>query len=209
MWEDGQVTDVFGELIDSGHLTMLGLARRFGLPLIDLLAAEPAGATETYYFAGRYYSKAEADRDFAALYPILQSDLHAAGYPTTYNRSKPGGRALDAMSLHDWIESRVPGGHASPFGMLLDVAYNIEYGAETVDQSALNLIYLLGYSPSRTELSMFGESDERYRIAAGIETLPKAIARSLGSATPIHTGWKLERIAQRAGGGYDFDAREE
>ena len=142
MWEDGQVTDVFGELIDSDHATMLALAQRFGLQLTDLLASEPPGATETYYFFDRYYPKADADRDFAALYPTLQSDLHAAGYPTTWNRSKPGGRRLDAMSLSDWIEWRVPAGHSSPFGALLDVAYNIEYGAETADQSALNLVYL-------------------------------------------------------------------
>ena len=31
-------------------------------------------------------------------------------------------------------------------GQLLDVAYNIEYGAESSEQSSLNLIYLLGYS---------------------------------------------------------------
>ena len=44
------------------------------------------------------------------------------------------------MSIAQWIDSRVPGGRASTFGQLLDVAYNIEYGAETSDQSALNLL---------------------------------------------------------------------
>ena len=38
------------------------------------------------------------------------------------------------MSIYDWIESRVPGGHRSQFGQLLDVAYTIEYGADTSDQ---------------------------------------------------------------------------
>ena len=33
----------------------------------------------------------------------------------------------------------------SRFGQLLDVAYDIEFGAECTDQSALNLLYLLGY----------------------------------------------------------------
>jgi monoamine oxidase len=204
MWADDQVTDVFGELIDSHHATMLGLAQRFGLPIVDLLASEPAGATETYDFFGRYYPTVDADRDFAAIYSALQTDLHAAGYPTTYNRSKPGGRTLDSMSVYEWIEARVPGGHASPFGALLDVAYNIEYGAETFDQSALNLVYLLAFSPSKTEFATFGESDERYRIAAGVETLPRAIASHLGASTPIHIGWKLQRIARRVGGGYDL-----
>lgn len=33
------------------------------------------------------------------------------------------------MSVYDYIESRIPSGHPSPLGRLLDVAYVIEYGA--------------------------------------------------------------------------------
>jgi monoamine oxidase len=81
------------------------------------------------------------------------------------------------MSIYDWIETRIPGGHTSRFGQLLDVAYNIEYGAETTDQSALNLIYLLGYQPnsSANAFSLFGVSDERYHIRGGNQRLPQAI----------------------------------
>ena len=34
------------------------------------------------------------------------------------------------MSIRDWINAYVPGRHSSKLGQLLDVAYNIEYGAE-------------------------------------------------------------------------------
>ena len=34
------------------------------------------------------------------------------------------------MSVVDWIEESVPGGMGSRLGQLLDVTYNIEYGAE-------------------------------------------------------------------------------
>ena len=40
----------------------------------------------------------------------------------------------------------MPGGTSSRLGQLLDVVYNIEYGAESSEQTALNLLYLLGYS---------------------------------------------------------------
>jgi len=208
-WADGQVTDIFGELIDTGHYTMQGLAARFGLPLVDLLASEPTGATETYYFGSRYYPKADADRDYADLAQVIQHDLASAGYPTTWDRSKPGGRALDLMSLYEWIETRVPGGHASPLGQLLDVAYNIEFGAETREQSALNLVYLLGYSASRKDLAVFGVSDERFRIAAGVETLPRAIARHVAGSCDINIGWELTSLALRPDGTYTlgFDGR--
>src|SRR5437763_5220673 len=53
------------------------------------------------------------------------------------------GNQLDHLSLYDWIEQYVTGGHSSNMGQLLDVAYNIEYGRETKVQSSLNLVYLL------------------------------------------------------------------
>ncbi len=209
-WADGQVTDIFGEMIDSIHPTMLALAKRFNLPLIDLLAAQPRGSTDTYYFLDRHYPKAQADADFAALYPVLRDDLHAAGYPTTYNRSTPGGRALDSMSVYDWIESRVPGGHASPLGRLLDAAYNIEYGSDTTDQSALNLVYLLAYSKPN-QLQMYGDSDERYRIAGGTDLLTTAIAEYLGMDTTVKLGWELAALAKASDGTYvlSFEGKKE
>jgi len=209
-WADGQVTDIFGELIDSIHPTMIGLARRFNLPLIDLLKAQPRGSTDTYYFLGRHYPKAEADADFAALYPALRDDLRAAGYPTTYDRGTPAGRALDAISIYAWIESRVPGGHGAPLGRLLDEAYNIEYGAETTDQSALNLIYLLAYSRPNT-LQVYGDSDECYRIAGGADLLTTAMARWLGVGTAVKLGAELSALARASDGTYvlTFDRKGE
>lgn len=204
-WADGQVTDVFGELIDTNHTTIKSLAQRFGLGLTDLIAAQPAGSTDSYYFFDAHYPAADAQRDFSAIYRALQDDVRAAGYPTTWDSSRAGGRALDNMSVYDWIESRVQGGHGSPFGMLLDTAYAIEYGADTTEQSALNLVYMLGYS-GRT-FSIFGESDERYRLTGGIDLLTESIAEYLGPDT-TQLGWYLESIRLNAGGTYTltFDA---
>lgn len=204
-WADGQVTDVFGELIDTNHATIHSLADRFGLGMTDLLASQPAGSTDTYYFLGQRYSAAQAQRDFDEIYRALRSDVSGAGYPTTWDSSRAAGRALDAMSVYEWIESRVPGGHESSFGMLLDTAYAIEYGADTVDQSALNLVYMLGYSGR--SFSIFGESDERYRLTGGIDLIPQAIAEYLGP-DDTRLGWYLESIRMNAGGTYSltFDA---
>jgi len=105
------------------------------------------------------------------------------------------------MSIHDWIETRVPGGHASPLGQLLDVAYAIEYGADTRAQAALNLLYLLGYQANANSLSMFGVSDEKSHIQGGNQQLPLAIAAELGDAT-VRTGHRLAAIRQTANGRY-------
>ena len=182
-WLMGQTTEHCGELIDSGHKTILGLISRFNLPRVDLLAAEPNHSTDTDYFFGHYYTDAQAQADFNAVWNNVKNDVNAAGYPTTYKQSTPAGVTLDHLSLYDWIESRVPGGHTSPMGQLLDVAYNIEYGNVTSEQSSLNLVYLLGFQSVPGSFAIFGKSDERYHIAGGNERLPQAIAAALAPGT--------------------------
>jgi len=199
----GQVSEWCGELIDSAHKTVRNLASRFHLTVDDLLAAQPNGSDETYRFGGQYYSKAQADADFLDMADIVAADLAGAGYPTRFDSFTPVGRELDLMSIYDWIETRVPGGHASPLGQLLDVAYAIEYGADTRAQGSLNLLYLLGYQPNANSLAMFGVSDERSHIRGGNQQLPEAIAAELGAGV-VKTGHRLVRITQTANGRYQL-----
>ena len=203
-WAANQISEWGGELIDTGHLTMQALCDRFGLPLDDLIAAQPSGASDVYRVLGRYYSKAEIDTAFDGIYQTVRADLSAAKYPTTYDSFTAAGTSLDRMSIYDWIETRVPGGHRSALGQVLDVAYNIEYGAETVDQSALSLLYLLAYQPKpyRGELAMFGVSDEVYHVRGGNQQLPERIAAYLGER--VVTGTRLTRIRQTSGGRYEL-----
>src|SRR5262245_55447792 len=140
-WEQNQVSEWGGELIDTGHTTIRDLARRFDLPLDNLRAAEPAGSEDTYHFFGGYYPRACAEEDFIPVFERVVADEASAPFPTTFDQFTPEAQVLDRMSVYDWIESRVDGGHGSPFGQLLDTAYAIEYGADTKRQSALNLIY--------------------------------------------------------------------
>jgi monoamine oxidase len=198
----GQVAEWGGELIDTGHTTVRKLARRYGLPLEDLLAAEPSNATETYQFGGDYYAKADADADFLAMADIVMADLDGAGYPTRYDHFTPLGAELDHTSIYEWIESRVPGGHSSLLGKLLDLAYTIEYGAETTRQASLNLLYLLGFQPDADHLSLFGESDERFHIRGGNQRLVQAIADDLGDS--VRTGQRLTRLRKTSSGGYQL-----
>jgi monoamine oxidase len=178
-WLNGQTSEHCGELIDSGHKTILGLAQRFNIPTVDLLGAQPNHSTDTDYFFGKYYTAAQAQADFNPVWNNVKKDTNAASYPTLYNLYTDAGKVLDHMSIHDWIESRVPGGHTSSMGQLLDVAYNIEYGAVTTQQSSLNLLYLLGFSSIPGNFSVFGKSDERYHLVGGNERLPRAVAAAL------------------------------
>ncbi|MGW5852272.1 flavin monoamine oxidase family protein [Streptomyces sp. NPDC055254] len=177
-WAYGQTSEIGGELIDTSHKKILELCRRFDLPTEDFLGGGPNGAEEVLWFDGAYYPRAQADEDFKAVYQALRRDLQDAG-EVSWNSTTPAGTALDTMSLHQWIETRVPGGHTSRLGRFIDVAYTVEYGADTADQSALALVLLMGYQPNPGHFNVWGLSNERYHITGGNDQLPRAIARNL------------------------------
>ncbi|MER6098475.1 NAD(P)/FAD-dependent oxidoreductase [Streptomyces sp. NPDC001728] len=199
-WAAGQVSEWGGELIDTGHAVMQQLAQRFGLPLDDLRAAEPAGSTEVYRFGGGYYSYAAASNDFKGVRTAIQRDLASFEWPVAWNAANsPGAVALSNMSVYDWIETRVPGGHGSRFGKLLDVAYTTEFGTDTLSSSALGIIGMLGYQPAPNTFALYGESDTRYHLRGGNQRLPQAIAASLPAGT-VRQGWRLRSVTAVAGG---------
>src|SRR3954447_1331262 len=175
---DGQVAEHGGELIDQGHNAVRNLAQELGLPLDNLVAAEANGTDPSFYFDGTAYPYAQAVTDLKGIWSQLHSDASAASYPTLYNLSTERGRQLDNMSIARWIANYVPGGAASKLGQLLDVAYNIEYGAETSEQSSLNLIYLLAYQ-GPGNLRVFGKSNEKYHVRGGNDQLASGMAAQL------------------------------
>jgi monoamine oxidase len=166
MFDAGQIAEHGGELIDQGHTAIRQLAQELGLMLDNLLAAELNGTEPFYYFDGAPYSFAQATDDLKQIYQVLHRDVSEASYPTLYNLYTPRGYELDHMSVLDWIKQNVPGGIRSRLGQLLDIAYNIEYGAETSLQSSLNMLYLLGYS-GQGQLRIFGPSNEKYHVRGG------------------------------------------
>jgi monoamine oxidase len=82
-------------------------------------------------------------------------------------------------------------------GQLLDVAYNIEYGNVTTEQSSLNMVYLLGFQPIPGNFRIFGASDERYHLQGGNERLPQAIAAALAPGT-VQLNTAMTAIATNA-----------
>ena len=128
-------------------------------------------------------------------------DASAASYPTTWDSVTERGAQLDAMSIVDWINESVPGGITSRLGQLLDVAYNIEYGAESSVQSALNLVYLLAYQ-GPGNLRIFGKSNEKYHVRGGNDQIPERLADTIGPER-ISLGTNLVAIA-RNGSAFDL-----
>jgi monoamine oxidase len=195
----GQIAEHGGELIDQGHTQTRQLAQQLGLNLDNLLSAEANSTEPFYYFDGEPYSYAEATDDIKQIWQQLHKDVSAASYPTLFNLSTPRGRELDKMSIAQWIENYVPGGLESKLGQLLDVAYNIEYGAESNVQSSLNMLYLLAYV-GQGQLRIFGPSNEKYHVRGGNDQITDRLAAAIGGQ--ITTGAELVAIGRNSDGSY-------
>ena len=188
-----------GELIDQSHTEIRQLAQELGLNLVNLLASETNGTEAFHLFDGQIYSYTDATNDLKAIWQQIHSDVSAASYPTLWNSNTQRGRELDAMSITDWINAYVPGGMGSKLGQLLDVAYNIEYGAECTEQSSLNMLYLLGFS-GQGQLRIFGPSNEKYHVRGGNDQITARLAGAVSNQ--ITTGSELVAIARNSDGGY-------
>jgi monoamine oxidase len=202
---DGQIVERGGELIDQGHTHIRQLAQQLGLQLDNLLQAEGNGTEPTYYFDSAPYSVRQATLDLRDAWPKLHSDVSSASYPTLHDSFTQRGFELDHMSIVDWINESVPGGIGSKLGQLLDVAYNIEYGAESSEQSSLNLLYLLGYSgPGR--LRLFGPSNEKYHVRGGNDQIPARLESELSDQ--ITLGSQLVAVRRNSDDTYALTFRQ-
>jgi monoamine oxidase len=203
-WLDNQTSEWCGEFIDSGHTTMRRLARRFGLRLADVIAAQPAGSADTLYFFEKHYGVEQASNDFQAIATRLEFDANRL-FPTSFDPATHLPRAvqLDNMSAWQWIENYVPGGHGSPLGAYIDSAYTNEFGLDTHLQSSLNIVYEMGFQPGRSNFSIYGESDQRFHVRGGNDQIPKAIAAALPEGN-INTEWWMESIAKQSDGTYSL-----
>ena len=196
---DGQIAEHGGELIDQGHNAIRNLAQELGLRLDNLLRAEANGTELLGYFDGAPYTFPELTDDIKQVWQKIHSDVSAASFPTTFDSFTERGFELDQLSIVDWIEESVPGGMHSRLGQLLDVAYNIEYGAESAEQSSLNLLYLLGYT-GQGQFRVFGKSNEKYHVQGGNDQIPARMASTL--AGQITTEAELVSIRRTSSGAY-------
>jgi monoamine oxidase len=202
---DGQIAEHGGELIDQGHTSIRQLAQQLGLKLDNLLQSERNGTEAFAYFDRKPYSWADATDDLKGIWQQVHSDVSAASYPTLYNLSTERGRELDNMSIAEYIDTYVPGGRSSKLGQLLDVAYNIEYGAETTEQSSLNMLYLLAYS-GQGQLRIFGPSNEKYHVVGGNDQIPARMADALRGQITLSS--ELVAIARNRDGSWALSFRQ-
>jgi len=202
-WAEGMVSEWCGEFIDSDHRAMLALIKRFGLKTIDLGQHIPAHAQTILYFFNRYYRFADLAQGFQSIYPILAQQMQEAGFPTTYAHFTETGYGLDHLSVYDWIEQYVEGGHTTLIGHMLDQACTGYFGLDTRMQSSLNLLYMFGPRPDEDSEEFVddapgsGPMQGSCKIVGGNQQLPLAIARVLPQDS-IHLNHQLIAVKRNS-----------
>ena len=169
---NGQVVERGGELIDTGHKTILAYARELGLTLEEV--TKPARDT-FFHFGGQRIPEQVFVDEYRALVDAMRDDLRAVGAPTP-DAFSPAEAALDHMTLAEWLDRR---GAAPNIKALLSIAYEIEYGVSAAEQSALAFL-LFAKASRQSKLKLFGNfSDERYHVVEGNQQIPVRLAARL------------------------------
>lgn len=192
---DGQVCELGGELIDSGHARIRALAAELDLALDDLAEDPTAAYGDVWFCDGRRYGEAEILREFAPLAEAIRRDADTLPEgEITY--AEPGGaEALDRESLTHWLDRN---GASGWLRRLIEVAYTTEMGLECDQQSALNFLTFI--DPGTEQFRVFGESDERFHVRGGNDRIVHGLGAKLGDA--LTTGAILESVRQSADGRY-------
>ncbi|MBE9184336.1 FAD-dependent oxidoreductase [Microcoleus sp. LEGE 07076] len=192
--------DLGGEFIDTGHTTLISLATELGLRAIDLAQVQSGFVKDTFFFDRRRFSLEQLIADFAPLATKISADLEEVGDEFSYQDFTEAAERLDNLSIAEYLDRADT---STIVRQLLRIAYITEYGRDAEEQSALNLLFLIGAEPNTFEL--YGNSDERYQIEGGNSEIINRLAGQLSGS--IETGTVLEAITLLPDGRYRVNLR--
>ncbi len=199
IFPNGQHCELGGELIDTGHSTMLDLATELDIELLDYEDDDASLSRLTAYIGGTKLSMEEILAGFAPIAAKIDEALATLADQDdlfVYFDKPNGGNALDEMSIAGWLDGV---GATGPVRALLEVAYNIEYGLETDEQNVLNMLFLI--STETDELRLFGDSDERFHTKDGNDTFTTRLAEGLDPAQ-LELSARLLALKEQSDGTY-------
>ena len=206
----GAKAEIGGEFIDTGHKTMFGLVKALNLTLLggeEKLATdrirlfdEKAGRIgETVFIGDRIRSMREVEREIRKIAKKIKID-YPAGSEVSYKNTKL--RALDEMPMSDYLASlkTVKDPVSDWLIEFLEVAYVSEFGLDAKEQSSLNLLSLIRDGIEPGKFSVYGDSDEAFRVRGGNDQVVNRLQARLGPT--VRTGWELLAIRKDSAGTY-------
>jgi monoamine oxidase len=147
LFSNGHLCELGGEFVDTNHATLWALAEELGIVLDDREAGA-AGTLkpEVFWVAGVEVPEATLLTQLEATVDGIAADYDAA------ESDDAAFAALDAEPLDVWLERRIPSATYPELHAVLRVAYVGEFGLEADEQSALNLVYLVGLDTEERHL---------------------------------------------------------
>ena len=200
--DEGMFCELGGELIDSTHADLLAVARELAVPTDDFRPDDRGLKRHQFYFGKQRYYDEELTRAAAPLARHLLADMKQVFDDVktgivTYDRHRAGAKMFDRMSLAEYLHGKKD---VDRWVLdALDVAYLGEFGLETSEQSAINLMSLINPDPDEG-FGVFGDSDEAMRIRGGNGRLIDALAIAVRAKNTVELDHQLVKI-ERAGGG--------
>ena len=192
----GEVLEWGGELIDSGHLRIQALSKELGLTLTDLAEFERENKLEPerWFWKGQRYTEAQMLEVFTPVIAALRQAVGGLGEDYSYSSFTPAAKILDELSISEWLE-RIDA--PQPIRAMLELSYTTEFGLEPGEQSALNLITLIGFETEdgKNDFTIYGSSDEQYHLKEGSGAIPTRLARGVNAQ--IQTGMPLVALERR------------
>lgn len=190
-WADEQIIELGGELIDSQHDALRGLAEELGLELDPLLERSTSGIRQdTWFFERRRVSDDEIVEAFRPVAERMALDVAKQDDEAEFSR-------IDAMGLAAYLDSIAELGPM--LKKLLEVAYVGEFGLEVAEQSAWNLLWLID-SKTPDPFRVFGDSDQAFHVRGGNDQITTGLADRLMS--PIQLEHRLVRVVQKGTGAF-------
>lgn len=183
---ENSTAELGGEWLDTNHYDMLSLAKTFGVELIDKKLGD--NTVDVFYIDGRSYTMGDIVKAIEPHLTKIAADADRLPADLRDLHASPA-KELDAMTMDVYLTSI---GVTGWIRSLIDIAFVTEYGLEMNEQSALNLITLIGTDIFDGELKFFGESDERYVMRGGVQGITKGLHNDVTDNT--HTNHRLIEI---------------
>ena len=194
----GMFCELGGELVDTNHEDLQKLGSELGVEMQKLTTE---GGDELYFFNGQFHTPkdmVDPDKQTGAFAPIAKKIATDAAKLTDKDENWTRyAHKLDNVSLKAYLEQFR--GKTDDWAIdLLDVAYDIEFGLLTAEQSSLALVDMITTDLSEP-FQMFGESDEVYRIKGGSSALINALVAALENEIEMKQGYALTALDHKGG----------
>ena len=149
-----------------------------GLPLIDSFAQSFPSGTQSYrWLDGALRSNDEVFADFGLFLRRLTRDYERVG-SYRWDEAGPAARAIDRMTVIEWLDEHIPGGSGSLLGRWAGVFMQGFFGMEPGEMSMINLFEGL--------VAPYPGANERYRVAGGNDRVVSRMRRALPDGALVH-----------------------